>query len=68
MKIDTQKVQTLVIYSLISMVVLLKTIGPILFIISQFLPAGDPLIISLFGDNILICTPNGIKYISADEL
>ena len=68
MKVDTQRLHKYVIYSLISMVVLLKTIGPLLYAVNQFYPEDDPLVISLLGENILICTPSGIKYISADEL
>ncbi|MEZ5758479.1 MAG: hypothetical protein R3D86_09695 [Emcibacteraceae bacterium] len=56
------------IYFLISMVVLLKTIGPALYLVNQFYPEDDPFVISLFGESVFICTPSGIKYINADEL
>lgn len=68
MKVKTQTLQKYMIYFLILMVVLLKTIGPALYLVNQFYPEDDPLVVSLFGENLFICTPSGIKYISADEL
>lgn len=52
----------------VALVLILNAFAPLSVVAKEFSSAKEVGIEALYGDNILICTPTGFKYISIDEL
>lgn len=65
--IDTIRNSKIAIQILLTITLFFNALAPISIVVAQFTAADETSMESLFGDNILICTPSGYKCISFDE-